>query len=221
LSLDPPDSDPVRAQQLRDLLRFRSGLGHELRSGLNSIALNAALLAYQVGQLRPEDAEAGLRETVGDLHQGVVDLTRRIETVIQIALPAEGGEGPVDLTALLRDLAVPVTFEARLLAVRCETDLPSDPCWIDGRRSLLQAAILGLAARALHLAVPEGALRLVLRVDPESAAIELALQPFWEEGGEETVPSGLVPILDLLQGSFEAVREDELLLLRIRLSRRG
>ena len=222
MSLDPADSDPILAQQMRDLLRFRSALDHELRSGLNSIALNVALLSYQIGHLEPEPADTGLQETIAGLHEGVADLTRRIAMVLRMALPTGEDGAALDLAALLRDLSVFVTFEARLLGVRCETDLPPDPIVIEGPRSLVHAALLGLAAHALRVAMPGGSLHLSVQTDQEGAVIELAVRPFRELSGEaERGQAGLAAMAAGLQGSFEAVTEGEVLRLRMRLPTSG
>lgn len=227
MSAIPDEAEVILAERMRALRRLRPAIEHELRSGLNSVVLNVELLAAQIDRLEAfDDPEIGrevetLRDMVLGLREGSVALTRRIEMTMRTVLPSDApGGAEADLTEMVRNLAVFLAFEARLLGVRCETELPpamaSLP--VPGRRSLVQAALLSLAAAALGVAAPGGALCLSLAAEGEWAVVGIAAEPFEGEAPPEH-GQGLEAICVALGAVFDSKAEGEARRFRLRLPR--
>ena len=150
--------DPVRAvqslvtysQKLAALGRLTSGVAHEVKNPLNAMRIHLELLKARLGGGQP-----AVRENLDVIAQEIVRLDRVVQGFLKFVRPDELHLGPVDVNAMLSEIARLMAPEAGRTGVRIVQDVASDLPPVAGDAELLQQACTNLVANAIQ-AMPKG-----------------------------------------------------------------
>ncbi len=139
------------AERLGTVGRLAAGLAHEINNPLEGMANYVALARVHLDQGEPGAARADL-----DLvREGLDRVAGIVRQVLAQANRADTPEGPVELSAILRQTAEFVRSRPEFGAIAFELDLPSSPVIVRGRSVMLGQVFLNLLRNACE-AQPQG-----------------------------------------------------------------
>lgn len=150
--------DPVRAvqslvtysQKLAALGRLTSGVAHEVKNPLNAMRIHLELLKARLGTSQP-----AVRENLDVIAQEIVRLDRVVQGFLKFVRPEDVRLAPVDVKALLAEMARLMAPEAARAGVRIAEDVVPDLPPVSGDAELLQQVFTNLVTNAIQ-AMPEG-----------------------------------------------------------------
>ncbi|TPV95879.1 MAG: HAMP domain-containing histidine kinase [Myxococcales bacterium FL481] len=133
----------IRTERLAAVGQLASQITHEIRNPLSSVALNAELLADEMGASSPEARQLLTR---------IVDEVDRLATVtedyLRLARRPKPALVPLDLCDELRDLEAFLASEHAEAGVDIGYLLPSDGAWVLGDPDQLRQVFLNLLRNA-------------------------------------------------------------------------
>lgn len=144
--------------------RLVRDVSHELRSPLARLAMATELARQQSG---PE-AEEALDRIERDLGR-LDELVSQLLALSRLEAGVEMEHAPVDLSALLADVAADATIEARPRSCEVTVDAP-DALIVPGSARLLRSAVENVIRNAVRFTAPGSAVELSLAVDGGSGA---------------------------------------------------
>jgi len=152
------DLDPVRAvqslvtysQKLAALGRLTSGVTHEVKNPLNAMRIHLELLKARLGSTNP-----AARENVDVIAHEIQRLDRVVQGFLKFVRPEEVNLAPVDVGALLAEVARLMTPDAARTGTRIALDVAPDLPTVSGDAGLLQQACTNLVTNAIQ-AMPNG-----------------------------------------------------------------
>jgi signal transduction histidine kinase len=152
------DLDPVRAvqslvtysQKLAALGRLTSGVTHEVKNPLNAMRIHLELLKARLGNTNP-----AARENVDVIAHEIQRLDRVVQGFLKFVRPEELNLAPVDVGALLAEVARLMTPEAARAGTRIALDMAPDLPPVSADAGLLQQACTNLVTNAIQ-AMPNG-----------------------------------------------------------------
>jgi len=164
--------DPVRAvqslvtysQKLAALGRLTSGVAHEVKNPLNAMRIHLELLKARLGASQP-----AVRENVDVIAQEIVRLDRVVQGFLKFVRPEEVRLAPVDVRALLSDVARLIAPEAARAGARITEDVVPDLPPVSGDAELLQQALTNLVTNAIQAMPKGGTVTLAARRGPDGA----------------------------------------------------
>jgi signal transduction histidine kinase len=166
---------------LRDASRHRSvsavsrDLGHELKSVLNVLTLNLALLSRVAAHGQPSRADTELAVRSSDVMRREI---KRLDTYIDGILRAHArddeGWQRMDLCACCQRVALLIGARAARQRVTVRVNVPDAEVFIDACPAQLQNAILNLAINALDAMPNGGSLDLQVSVDGPVARVRVS-----------------------------------------------
>ena len=164
--------DPVRAvqslvtysQKLAALGRLTSGVAHEVKNPLNAMRIHLELLKARLGASQP-----AVRENVDVIAQEIVRLDRVVQGFLKFVRPEEVRLAPVDVKALLFDVARLIAPEAARAGARITEDVVPDLPPVSGDAELLQQALTNLVTNAIQAMPKGGTVTLAARRGPDGA----------------------------------------------------
>ncbi len=156
------------SSRLAAISRLTSGVAHEIKNPLNSIALRLELLRSRV---LPELPEA--QPELDIIAQEIVRLDRVVRTFLDFTRPVELQTEDLDLAALARRLLDLVRPEAARQGVHIEAGGLDQPAPVRADSGLLQQALLNVLRNALE-AMPSGG-KLSVRLDKRGQNAELEI----------------------------------------------
>jgi two-component system sensor histidine kinase HydH len=149
------------AALMRDASRHRSvaalsrDIGHELKSVLNVVGLNLALLSRVASTGTPSRADLELAARTGDVMRREL---KRLDASIEVILQTQGrddGQQRVDLGACCERVGSLIAAKAARQRVTLDVSTADTEILVDACPAQLQNAILNLAVNALQ-AMPKG-----------------------------------------------------------------
>jgi len=145
----------IRSEKMAVLGTFASGLAHEVRNPLNSIALQLSILERRVAPL-----EAGLsgelKELVGVIREEVKRLDNLVQDFLQFARTNRIQYRPANLDALIDEVARLLRPEARAAGVTLKRERRGEP--LPGLRvdaEKIKQVVINLLQNAIE-ALPDG-----------------------------------------------------------------
>lgn len=178
-----PDNDPALleracyANQLLLLARIHSLVEHHWRGLLNGITLNVALLELTLPGYDPAEAETRAQVTgaLSALKQAVEGYSSKITSTLAATAPQlRSVEEPLDLGALLTEMAGLLALETRRSAGRIDLALPPERVLTEGRRGPIRQICLNLALDLLDHMPPQSTLKISLEPSAGWADILMA-----------------------------------------------
>ncbi len=150
--------EPVRAvqslvtysQKLAALGRLTSGVAHEVKNPLNAMRIHLELLKARLGASQPP-----IRENLDVIAQEIVRLDRVVQGFLKFVRPEEIRLAPVQVDALLSEIARLMVPEAARAGARITEDVAPELPPVAGDRELLQQALTNLVTNAIQ-AMPKG-----------------------------------------------------------------
>lgn len=166
------DLDPVRAveslvtysQKLAALGRLTSGVAHEVKNPLNAMRIHLELLKTRLGGERPEVAE-----NLDVIAQEIQRLDRVVQGFLKFMRPQDLHLAPVDINALLTEVAQLAAPETAQSGVEIALDLAPDLPPATGDAELLQQAFTNLVTNAIQAMPQGGTVTLATRELPHGA----------------------------------------------------
>ena len=140
------------AERRASLGHLASGIAHEIRNPLNTIALAVEYLRRRFRPSAPEESRE-FEETTESLRDEVSRLNGLITNFLSYGKPMRLSTAPFDATELARDVARELAPEASLRGVAIAVDGPAAGLTAD--RNLLKSAFLNVALNAIQM-VPAG-----------------------------------------------------------------
>ena len=140
------------------MARVAGGLSHDIKNGLNAMALQLALLEEKVGDGEAARATAGHLAALHDQVAKVNEVVRRFCDVVDPSTPYAWA----DLGADLQDIAGLFGHDFRRRRIAFELDAPRGVVWAAARPDRAVRLLLGIFGRAVA-ATPEGG-RLAARI---------------------------------------------------------
>ena len=164
--------DPVRAvqslvtysQKLAALGRLTSGVAHEVKNPLNAMRIHLELLKARLGGGQP-----AVRENLDVIAQEIVRLDRVVQGFLKFVRPEELRLGPVDVKALLAEVARLMAPEAGRAGARVVQDVAPDLPPVAGDTELLRQACTNLVTNAIQAMPNGGTVTLAGRRGPDGA----------------------------------------------------
>lgn len=157
------------SSRLAAISRLTSGVAHEIKNPLNSIALRLELLRSRVLPELPE-----VQPELDIIAQEIVRLDRVVRTFLDFTRPVELQTEPLDLAALARGLLDLVRPEAELHSITIDVQGLDRPVFIRGDSGLLRQAVLNVLRNALEVMPSGGKLSVRLTQSEENALLEIA-----------------------------------------------
>jgi signal transduction histidine kinase len=158
------DLEPVRAveslvsysQKLAALGRLTSGLAHEVKTPLNAMRIHLELLRIRLTSSGSAGAlPAGATESLEVIAREIQRLDQVVQGFLRFMRPQDLALEPVDVNALLHEVARVVAPEASRGGVEIVLELATHLPAVTGDAALLGQAITNLVANAIQ-AMPDG-----------------------------------------------------------------
>lgn len=174
-TMQAADTDLLHASQLRGLSHFFSTMAHDLKSPLNTMAINLELLSQSVERpdTDPERTAERQRRYVLALRQEIARLTRCVDTFLGSLRPVPDVHQRFDLRELLQRAEALAGPKARLQRVTVRTAAPDQPVFCTGYPGRLAQAVVNIVVNALEVMPTGGELSLRLQVDGDRAVISI------------------------------------------------
>lgn len=157
------------SSRLAAIGRLTSGVAHEIKNPLNSIALRLELLRSRV---LPELPEA--EKEIDVIAQEIVRLDRVVRTFLDFTRPVELQTEELDLARLAAELAALLRPEAEQQGVALELEGLEEPAIVRGDAGLLKQALLNVLRNGLEAMPGGGRLAVRLRKAEGQAELEIA-----------------------------------------------
>ncbi|HZI78762.1 MAG TPA: HAMP domain-containing sensor histidine kinase [Vicinamibacterales bacterium] len=157
----PAASDDVTdlmadASRHRSIAAVSRDLGHEIKSVLNVITLNLALLSRVASTGQPSRADLELAARSGDvMRRELKRLDSYIDGILRVHARDDEGWQRVDLCGLCQRLALLIASRAARQRVTVRLNVPDTEVFINASPAQLQNGLLNLAINALD-AMPNG-----------------------------------------------------------------
>jgi signal transduction histidine kinase len=153
------------AERQASLAHLVSGLAHEIRNPLNTIALAVDYLRRRFSPADPAGNEEFAR-TAESLREEIARLNSLITNFLNYGKPLPIRPTSLDALELARSVAAEVRPESELRGVEVTVDL-GPPVPVRADRDLLKSAFLNVALNAIQHMTGGGRLRVSVRAEPE------------------------------------------------------
>jgi len=174
--LDAYETDLRLAMQMRGLARVYSALAHELKAPLGAMALNLEMLD---DTLQADDEETPRNRERQQRYARVLReeldrLNRSLLSVLSQTTSVDRQRQGFDLGAVLRDVEVLLSPQARRQGVEFEIQVPSGDVPLFGQADRMKQALLNIATNALE-AMPQGG-RIDVSLETENGSARVSIR---------------------------------------------
>lgn len=159
--------------KLAALGRLTSGAAHEVKNPLNAMMIHLEILRDRLG-----DAPDEVRQNLEVLKSEIGRLDRLVQGFLRFVRPQEFDPKPLDLNALVQQVAALLEAEWSGRDVRFQLALAPDLSPVAGDQELLRQALLNVVLNACQ-AMPQGG---VTRIATEADAGNVAVVTIADEG---------------------------------------
>lgn len=157
------------ARRLIAIGSLTSRVAHEIKNPLNSIALRLELLRSRISEESPE-AEG----EIAILSEEVTRLDRVVKTFLDFSRPVEPVMEPLDVNALVNQVAAFLQPQAESSGIQMEVSEPGHPVMIRGDADLLKQAVINIAVNAIEAMKDGGILKISLATARRACQIRIS-----------------------------------------------
>ena len=177
----------VAAERRASLGHLASGIAHEIRNPLNTIAL---AVEYLRRRFRPEPAADAkeFEETTESLRDEIGRLNSLITNFLSYGKPMRLAPTSFDATVLARDVARELSREAALRGI--EIRVGGDAAALVADRDLLKSAFLNVTLNAVQMMTSGGVIEITVRADDDAVRIA------FDDSGPGIAPEHLAKIFE-------------------------
>ena len=162
------------ASRHRSVAAVSRDLGHEIKSVLNVITLNLALLSRVASNGQPSKADLELAARSGDvMRRELKRLDNYIDSVLRAHASDDEGWQRVDLCGICQRIALMIAARATRQRVAVRLNVPDAEVFINASPAQLQNALLNLAINALDAMPNGGTLDLQISADGPMARFRI------------------------------------------------
>ena len=181
------ESRLAAAERRASLGHLASGIAHEIRNPLNTIALAVDYLRRRFLPAEPADRRE-FEETAESLREEIARLNSLISNFLTYGKPMRLNPAVFAVADLARSVARELAPEAARRGIRIEVS--GDEAEIHADRDLLKAAFLNVALNAIQMMSSGGALRIGVMPEAESVRVR------FEDSGPGIDPAHLAKIFE-------------------------
>jgi signal transduction histidine kinase/HAMP domain-containing protein len=189
-------------QRLSEIGQLAAGVAHEIHNPLSSIQL--ALAAIRDKTLQRQHAQPDIDPYLAIVDREIDRCITVTGRLLRLSEPPAGTPAPVDVDAVVRDVAALVTYQAAQAGVSTRLEIGGRPCAM-GSESDLGILVLNLVQNALHAMPQGGTLSIeardaggVIDISVSDTGIGIAPEdlprifwPFWSKRADGTHGTGL------------------------------
>lgn len=175
------------AERRASLGHLASGIAHEIRNPLNTIALAVEYLRRRFSPGDPADRKE-FQETTESLRDEITRLNGLITNFLTYGKPMRLTPTRFDVTDLARDVARELAPEAATR--RVEIGVDGEPAEVTADRDLLKSAFLNVALNAVQM-MPSGG-RIAIGVRPDDGGVRVS----FDDSGPGIAPENLSKIFE-------------------------
>jgi signal transduction histidine kinase len=162
------------ASRHRAVAAVSRDLGHEIKSVLNVVTLNLALLSRVASTGQPTRADLELAARSGDvMRREIKRLDSYIDGILRAHARDDEGWMRVDLGAMCQRIGLLIAARAMRQRVAVRLSIPDSEVFINASPAQLQNALLNLAVNALDAMMNGGTLDLQVSADGPTARFRI------------------------------------------------
>ena len=149
------------AERRATLGTLAGGVGHELR---NIAQIQISAIDEMQGALAAsENVESLMRQILPDLERVGEHITAHGQRLMQLARPGPDHVAPLELDAVVRDVAAMLRQAGKLGRVECVLELAGEPLWVTVNRTRIEQILVNLVINAVDAIVGEGTVTISVR----------------------------------------------------------
>ncbi|MEO6772795.1 MAG: ATP-binding protein [Kofleriaceae bacterium] len=162
------------AERRATLGTLAGGVGHELR---NIAQIQVAAIDELQGALADhEDLELLLRQVLPDLERVGEHITAHGHRLMQLARPGPDHVAPIELGAVVRDVAAMLKQAGKLGYVDCVLELGSEPLLVTVNRTRIEQILVNLVINAVDAIQSDGTVTISVRPSDDGTRVVCAVR---------------------------------------------
>jgi PAS domain S-box-containing protein len=167
----------VEAEALASLGKLTAGLAHEIRNPLNAASLQLELIGRRAARVEDDELRDGIARHLGIVREELARLTNLLDDFLDLARPRAITFEPVDLSALLGEVATLEEPAARKVGIAIEARVRDGNVLAHANPALMKQVLVNLVLNAIEAMQGRGHGRIVMGAGAHgSARVEVTVE---------------------------------------------